>query len=116
MLWRARITLDTGYEVERTGGGALRYSRDDCLPVHIGTGFFLHITPVDAADLQPVTAEHGFNNYDFSGFTKNDGIIDAAGRCVIERTLPDYDIASILTGQYTPDGKRRLWETRIDFE
>ena len=116
MLWRARITLDTGFEVERTGTGALRYSRDDCWPVHIGTGFFLHITPVDAADLQPVTAEHGFNNYDFSGFTKNDGIIDAAGRCVIERELPDYDIASILTGQYTPDGKRRLWETHIDFE
>ena len=116
MLWRARITLDLAFEVERTAAGDLRYSRNDCLPVHTAADFFLHITPADATDLQPITVEHGFNNYDFSGFSRNDGIIDAAGRCVIERELPDYDIASIRTGQYTSYGGRRLWETRIDFE
>ena len=115
LLWRARITLDFGFAVEHTAAGALRYSRDNCLPVHIGAWFFLHITPVDNADLLPGRVEHGYNNADFSGFSRNDELIDAAGRCVLERELPDYDIASILTGQYIPATGRRLWETGIDF-
>ncbi len=116
MLWRARLTLDWGFEVERTAAGTLRYFRDNCLPVHIAADFFLHITPVDAGDLRPATVEYGFDNYDFPGFRQHDGLIDAAGGCVIERTLPEYDIASILTGQYIPAVGRRLWETRVDFE
>ena len=116
MRWRARITLDFGFAVEHTAAGALRYSRANCLPVHIGTDFFLHITPADNADLLPGRVEHGYNNADFSGFSRNDELIDAAGRCVMEMELPDYNIARILTGQYIPATGRRLWETRIDFE
>ncbi len=115
LLWRARITLDWGFEVERTAAGALRYSKYNCRPIHVATDFFLHIVPVDAGDLEPAAVEHGFNNWDFAGFRPDDGIIDADGRCVIERELPDYDIAGILTGQYT-DTDGRLWETRVDFE
>ena len=116
LLWQARITLDFGFEVARTAGGALRYSRDNCLPIHIAANFFLHITPADTVDLRPERVVHGYNNFDFSGFRHNDGLIDAAGRCVIERELPDYDIASILTGQFSSVTGRRMWETRIDFE
>ena len=114
MLWRARLTLDWGFAVERTAAGTLRYSRENCLPAHIAADFFLHIVPADARDLRPAAVEYGFDNYDFLGFRPNDGLIDAAGRCVVERTLPEYDIASIVTGQYTPNSGR-LWETRIDF-
>ncbi len=116
MLWRARLTLDWGFAVERTAVGALRYSRDNCLPVHIAADFFLHIVPADAGDLRPAAVEYGFDNYDFLGFRPNDGLIDAAGRCVVEQELPDYDIVSILTGQHIPAVGRRLWETRIEFE
>ncbi len=116
LLWRARLTLDWGFEVERTAAGTLRYSRNNCLHVHIATRFFLHIVPADAGDLRPTAVEYGFYNLDFPGFTRNDGIIDADGRCVIERTLPEYDIASIVTGQFIPAIGRRLWETRIEFE
>ena len=114
-LWRVNLTLDLAFEVERTAAGVLRYYRDNCLPIHLAPDFFLHITPADAADLHPETAEYGINNWDFSGFNSDDGIIDADGRCVIERELPDYDIASIHTGQYS-NAAGRLWETRIDFE
>ena len=114
--WRARITLDFGFAAERTAAGALRYARDNCRPAHLSTHFFLHITPADAGDLAPGRAEHGYNNYDFADLSPDDGAIDAAGRCVMERALPDYDIASILTGQYIPAVGRRLWETRLDFE
>ena len=112
--WPARLTLDWGFAVERTAAGALRYARDNCLPVHLSARFFLHITPADAADLAPGRAAHGYNNYDFPGFNPADGVIDAAGRCAVERALPDYDIARILTGQYIPAVGRRLWETRIE--
>ena len=116
LLWRSRITFDFGFAVERTAAGALRYARDRCLPVHLATRFFLHITPTDAADLHPGRAEHGYNNDDFPGLSPAAGAIDAAGRCVVERALPDYDVASIGTGQYIPGGGGRLWETRLDFE
>lgn len=115
-LWQARITLDWGFEVTRTAAGNLRYSRADCLPAHLVPAFFLHITPAAAADLHPHTAAHGFNNLDFAGITPTDAMPDAAGRCIFEQPLPDYPIASILTGQYLPQIGRRLWQTRLDPE
>ena len=114
--WRARITLDWGFAVERTAGGALRYSRDNCAPVHTAANFFLHITPADAADLHPGRAALGYNNYDFPGFSPIEVASDAAGGCMVERALPEYDMVSVLTGQYIPANGRRLWETRLDFE
>ena len=114
--WRARITLDWGFAVARTAAGALRYSRDNCSHVHTAANFFLHITPTDAADLHPGRAEHGYNNYDFPGFNPIEVTRDAAGGCILERALPEYDLVSALTGQYIPASGRRLWETRLDFE
>ena len=112
--WQARLTLDWGFAATRTAAGTLRYARDNCRPVHLAARFFLHITPADAADLTPERVEHGYANHDFPGFGPYDEIIDAAGRCVVERELPTYEITSILTGQYIPAAGRRLWETRIE--
>ena len=114
LRWQARITLDWGFAVAHTAAGALRYARDNCRPVHLAARFFLHITPANAADLAPGRAAHGYNNYDFPGFSPDDRAIDAAARCVVERELPDYEITSILTGQYIPEIGYRLWETRLD--
>ena len=116
ILWQARIPFDVEFAVQRTAAGHLRYSKDQCLPVHTaGTNFFLHITPVHAADFHPGRAEHGYNNHDFR-FRYNDTIVDADGRCVLERELPGYDIASIRTGQFVVNTGRRLWEANIGFE
>lgn len=81
--------------------GVLHYSRDSCIPADTEHLFFLHITPADAADLLPESAEYGFNNADFF-FSGKGGTIDADGRCVVEYELPDYEIESILTGQILP--------------
>ena len=113
-LWSARITLDLGFEVQIADADTLRYARDNCLPVHLATEFFLHITPAAAADLAPGRAAAGFNNYDFPGVSPADGAIAADGSCIMERPLPQYDIASINTGQYIRATGRRLWETRLD--
>ena len=92
--------------------GVLHYSRDNCIPADTEHLFFLHITPADAADLQPESVEYGFNNADFY-FSGNGGTLDADGRCVVEYELPDYEIESILTGQFLPGEPYRLWEARF---
>ena len=100
------------FDVRLAADGVLRYTRDNCLPADTEALFFLHITPVDAADLLPQYAENGFNNADFF-FSEWDGVIDAAGRCTVERQLPDYEIESIRTGQAIREGIYRLWEARL---
>ena len=37
---------------------------------------------------------------------------DFGGRCTVERRLPDYPIARISTGQYTP-GEGQIWKTEF---
>ena len=100
------------FDVRLTADGVLRYTRDNCIPADAEPLFFLHLTPVDAADLWPEYAVNGFNNADFF-FSEQGGVIDAAGRCVVERELPDYAIESIRTGQALRGGLYRLWEARL---
>ena len=115
-LWQAGIALDVSFAVQLDPeAGVLRYSRADCAPIHTAADFFLHITPADAADLTPRRAAHGYDNYDFE-FRYNGGAMDAGGGCAVASPLPEYDIASISTGQYIRSTGQWLWETRIDFD
>lgn len=72
----------------------------------IESPFFLHVYPVDRADIFQDRRNNGldFNKYDFSfsleGFFWGE-------RCAAIRNLPDYDIKAIRTGQYTNEGE--LW-------
>ena len=92
-------------------GTRLVYVKEECSHEDVDTPFFLHLHPVDIADLGPHRRPHGYDNLDFVfwryGFRGN-------GRCAAERALPDYGIASIDTGQYVP-GEGRKWGERIVF-
>ena len=73
-------------------------------------GFFLHVSPVDRDDLAENRRQHGFENRDFKFST--DGVL-ADGRCVTKVALPEYDIATIRTGQLIRYGDHQyvnLWE------
>ena len=72
-------------------------------------GFFLHIFPVDRDDLAEDRRQNGFESRDFRFST--DGVL-ADGRCVTKVALPEYDIATINTGQYIRYGDQftNLWE------
>ena len=72
--------------------------------------FFLHVIPVEFDDLPDGRERDGFDNLDFRF---DDYEIPLADRPVAVRTLPDYPIARVRTGQYTDDG--RLWEGEIRF-
>ena len=70
--------------------------------------FFLHVTPVDVNDLP----DH--RNFDNLDFYFDDKRVPHGTRDVAVRTLPDYDVARIRTGQYTSEG--RLWKAEVSFE
>lgn len=72
-------------------------------------GFFLHIVPVSREDLVEDRRQNGFENRDFKFST--DGVL-ANGRCVTKVALPEYEIATIRTGQYISYGDRHinLWD------
>ena len=89
-------------------GDALVYVRDGCAAEDIQAAFLLHIVPVDADDLPAERAQYGFDNLDFA-FWQRGGM--TGGRCVAVVALPDYPIASVLTGQYDETGQ--LWSAEF---
>ena len=91
------------YDVYREGR-ALTYVREGCSVEEGVARFFLHVEPVDAADLPAHRREHGFDNLDFT-LGRSGGRVD--GSCVAVARLPDYPIASVRTGQYDDTGQ--LW-------
>ena len=84
--------------------GALHYLRADCDPLlaDFDARAFLHIFPSDPADLPAGSRARGFENMDF-WISGRDALFTHTaffeGKCVIRRTLPDYPIARISTGE-----------------
>lgn len=84
----------------------LVYVRAPCRSEDVIDPFFLHIFPVAVEDLPGDRSVFGFENRDF--IFDNSGIMDSQ-RCAIEIELPDYDVASIRTGQLT-ESADRIWD------
>ena len=87
---------------------SLVYVKERCRISDVEPRFFLHIFPVDGDDLAEDRRQSGFENRDFRFST--DGVL-ADGRCVTKVALPEYDIATIRTGQYIyhQDQHDQLW-------
>lgn len=85
----------------------LIYTKTPCSESDISTPFLLHIIPTDRTYLPISRRQLGFENYDFQ-FNSRGTIF--ADKCLAIITLPDYDIASIRTGQFNPDDSAILWQ------
>ena len=97
--------LDGGaFEVYRDGN-RLVYAREGCAAADIEARFFLHVVPLDPADLPEERRESGFDNLDFA-FGEYGAL--SGGRCAAARPLPAYGVASIRTGQWV-GGEGELW-------
>ena len=83
--------------------GQLYYIREDCAEPNLDDTFFLHIYPVQRADLPAARQQHGFVNADFDFAGRG---TMASWKCAVVIELPPYLIAQIHTGQYLPDGAR----------
>ena len=132
LIWRADIDLaahaaaqtlyesiaagDYGQPVARSDfdvyrrGNVLAYLKEPCAQGDIDARFFLHIVPVDPAELPVAWREYGFENLDF--WLVDHGAY-AGDKCVAELELPDYAIERIRTGQFG-DGESRVWRADID--
>ena len=65
--------------------------------------------PADADELPEERKEYGFDNLDFN-LPERGGEMD--GGCFAVVKLPEYQIASISTGQYTADGQ--VWSEELE--
>ena len=97
------------------GSNSLVWVKERCRISDIEPGFFLHVYPVDREDLDEDRRQHGFENRDFKFST--DGVL-ADGRCITKVDLPEYDIATIRTGQhiYHQDQPTNLWSHESDLQ
>ena len=91
--------------------GVLFYVKEECEASSIEAKFFLHVFAVDIDDLPNDRRLYRFENRDFR-FKKHGGIFD--GKCAARIRLPEYEIASIRTGQFE-SGEGELWSNNYDF-
>ena len=89
--------------------GELIYRREGCMAADTAAGFFLHIRPVNGADLAAARREYGFEVRDFE-FAHWGEHFD--GQCAAVVPLPGYAIAGIRTGQYVP-GRGEVWSAGL---
>ena len=114
-LGNARLLIRGRFDVW-LDGDRLLYVKDRCDVVDVlEDRFFLHVVPVDPDDLPERHKEHGFDKLDFN---LNEARLNAAQRCAAARTLPDYPVAAIRTGQIRRAGMTRFrqpWEEEFRF-
>ena len=109
----ARSTFDVYLE-----DGALFYIRTPCVRADTEAPFFVHVSPVHLGDLHYLRRRHGFDALDFRfGVSERTMMRIVPGDifddiCMATLELPDYAIANIATGQYTPGGGD-LWRVNI---
>ena len=89
----------------------LTYVKEPCATRDVETPFFLHVFPADVSDLPAGRERSDFDNLDFH-FGLRGAIF--VGLCVVSADLPEYDISSIRTGQFS-DGIQ-TWRVDYNFE
>ena len=84
----------------------MSYLKSPCSAADVQAQFFLHVIPEDPEDLPADRWLRGFDNLDFH--YEGSTALAFGGKCIAKRPLPDYPIARIRTGQFTPEGDR-IW-------
>ena len=90
----------------------LVYVKEPCARADTEAWFFLHLHPVDVNDLPDHRRQYGFDTLDFRFDERGPMVFD--GGCMARIPLPEYDIATIRTGQYTDKGG--LWAGEHNFD
>ena len=85
------------------GENTVIYLKSPCSAADVQAEFFLHVIPEDLEDLPADRRQYGFGGANFR-YNGNIVALVLGGQCIAERTLPDYPIARIRTGQFTPEG------------
>ena len=95
------------------GENTVTYLKSPCSAADVEAQFFLHIVPEDVADLPADRRQYGFDNLDFHYANHGSmGALVFSAKCLAKRPLPDYPIARIRTGQFTPDDGQ-IWKVEF---
>ena len=92
-------------------GNKLVYFKEQCGWDDMDARFFLHVLPVDAQALPVPRRRHGFHNLDFNF---EEYVRARGGTCAVVRTLPEYPVSGIRTGQ-SISGQGKVWEAEFRF-
>ncbi len=92
-------------------GNRLTYIKESCQPTDTQSRFYLHLIPQNIQDLPSDRRQHGFDNLNFD-FVQQGTLFD--GKCLATVELPDYEIATIQTGQYIPS-ESRIWQAEFPY-
>ena len=100
-----------GFEValDAENGKAI-FRKDDCGADDVGSRFGFHVYPVETEDLPEERRPAGWDNLDFD-FHEYGALAGAS--CAVERSLPDYAVREIRTGQYERDTGEAIWEETL---
>ena len=93
-------------------GDVVAYRNEQCSAADTEAKFFLHIVPVDLADLPAHREGRNFDNLDFA-FQQQGALWD--GKCLAMAALPEYPITVIRTGQFISEDAK-LWSAEIHLE
>ena len=86
------------------------YLKSPCRAADVQARFFLHVVPESVEDLPADRRQYGFDNLDFR--YGGSAALAFGGKCIAEHQLPDYPIARIETGQFTPD-EGQIWKAEF---
>ena len=89
-----------------TSENTVAYLKSPCSAADVQAQFFLQVVPEDLEDLPADRRQYGFDDANFR--YGNTAALAFGGRCSMEYPLPDYPIARIRTGQFTPEGDQ-IW-------
>ena len=91
----------------------LFYVKEQCETADLESIFFLHITPVNHNDLPEERQQFAFDNLDFDFYLHGRRFNQ---KCAAQVQLPEYEIASIRTGQfiYSEGELDELWSGSYD--
>ena len=90
-------------------GEKLTYVRDSCEESDIEDQFFLHFVPHDLGNLPAEMKRRGFTHANWDFHFRDWGVKEGV-LCVAVRSLPQYRLAWIGTGQYQLGRGPRIWE------
>ena len=106
----ARTVLSSRFAVH-LDGRTLHYVREDCGAADAGARFFVHVLPLDAADLPEARRPYGSERF---AFGLRDRGLRHDGLCLAAFGLPDYPVLGVRTGQYAAGGEVWSGEFPLD--
>ena len=89
----------------------LFYVKEQCINKDVESIFRLHLVPVDINDLPEERQQFGFDNLDFDFYLHGRRLNQ---KCAAQVQLPEYEIASIRTGQFMSGEGRTVWSGSYD--